>query len=189
MLLTPSLKTCLFASCVIVGLWGINSTSFAQESEVPEAPYIQTEPTQQTAPQEQTVPQEQVAPQGQAAPSQQTTAPRNPEKSRVSNPVAVFSGLDKITGRITSFDVYIGETYQFGALQVTPRVCYTNKADEATRTDGFVEVNEITLDKKIQRIFTGWMFADSPGLNAVEHPIYDVWLKDCKQRSKVPAPQ
>lgn len=195
MSLTPSLKTCLFASCVTMGVWGINSTSFAQESEVPEAPYIQTEPAQQTPPQEQTTPQQQAAPQEQAvpqqqaAPSQQTTAPRNPEKGRVSNPVAVFSGLDKITGRITSFDVYIGETYQFGALQVTPRVCYTNKADEATRTDGFVEVNEITLDKKIQRIFTGWMFADSPGLNAVEHPIYDVWLKDCKQRSKVPAPQ
>nr|WP_297323514.1 DUF2155 domain-containing protein [uncultured Bartonella sp.] len=111
------------------------------------------------------------------------------ETNRVSNPVAVFSGLDKITGRITTFDVYIGETYQFGALQVTPRVCYTSLADEATRTDGFVEVNEITLDKKIKRIFTGWMFADSPGLNAVEHPIYDVWLKDCKQKSKVPAPQ
>lgn len=111
------------------------------------------------------------------------------ETSRISNPVAVFSGLDKITGRITTFDVYIGETYQFGALQVTPRVCYTSLADEATRTDGFVEVNEITLDKKIKRIFTGWMFADSPGLNAVEHPIYDVWLKDCKQKSKVPAPQ
>lgn len=111
------------------------------------------------------------------------------ETTRLSNPVAVFSGLDKITGRITTFDVYIGETYQFGALQVTPRVCYTSSADEATRTDGFVEVNEITLDKKIKRIFTGWMFADSPGLNAVEHPIYDVWLKDCKQKSKVPAPQ
>lgn len=111
------------------------------------------------------------------------------EVNRISNPVAVFSGLDKITGRITTFDVYIGETYQFGALQVTPRVCYTSLADEATRTDGFVEVNEITLDKKIKRIFTGWMFADSPGLNAVEHPIYDVWLKDCKQKSKVPAPQ
>lgn len=109
--------------------------------------------------------------------------------NRVSNPVAVFSGLDKITGRITTFDVYIGETFQFGALQVTPRVCYTSLADEATRTDGFVEVNEITLNKKIKRIFSGWMFADSPGLNAVEHPIYDVWLKDCKQKSKVPQPR
>jgi len=99
---------------------------------------------------------------------------------RIHNPVAVFSGLDKITGRITSFDVKLGETYQFGALQVTPRSCISSPADEAARTDGFVEVNEMTLNKQIKRIFTGWMFADSPGLNAVEHPIYDVWLKSCK---------
>jgi len=107
---------------------------------------------------------------------------------RISNPVAEFSGLDKITGRITSFDVYINETVQFGALQVTPKVCYSRTENEAPRTDGFVEVDEITLDRKIRRIFTGWMFADSPGLNAVEHPIYDVWLKDCKQKSDVPPP-
>ncbi|MFD1197347.1 DUF2155 domain-containing protein [Brucella gallinifaecis] len=107
---------------------------------------------------------------------------------RISNPVAEFSGLDKITGRITTFDVYINETVQFGALQVTPKVCYSRTENEAPRTDSFVEVDEITLDRKIRRIFTGWMFADSPGLNAVEHPIYDVWLKDCKQDSNVPAP-
>ncbi|MBA8838578.1 hypothetical protein FHW03_001878 [Ochrobactrum sp. RH2CCR150] len=110
------------------------------------------------------------------------------QAERVSNPVAEFSGLDKITGRITTFDVYINETVQFGALQVTPKVCYSRTENEAPRTDSFVEVEEITLDRKIRRIFTGWMFADSPGLNAVEHPIYDVWLKDCKQKSDVPAP-
>ena len=52
----------------------------------------------------------------------------------------------------------------------------------------FVEVDEITLDRKIRRIFTGWMFADSPGLNAVEHPVYDVWLQSCKTSSDVPPP-
>ncbi len=103
---------------------------------------------------------------------------------RISNGIAVFAGLDKITGRTTRFEVSLGEVYQYGALQVTPRACYTSSKDEPTRTTGFVEVNEITLDKKIRRIFTGWMFADSPGLNAVEHPIYDVWLKDCKQSSQ-----
>nr|WP_078706609.1 DUF2155 domain-containing protein [Consotaella salsifontis] len=107
---------------------------------------------------------------------------------RIENKVAVFSGLDKITGRITTFDVYVGETVQFGALQVTPRVCYSRPTSETPKTDSFVEVDEITLDRKIQRIFTGWMFADSPGLNAVEHPVYDVWLKDCKMESDVPPP-
>ncbi|WP_062116454.1 DUF2155 domain-containing protein [Aureimonas sp. AU40] len=108
--------------------------------------------------------------------------------ARIANKVAVFSGLDKITGRITSFDVAVDETVQFGTLQVTPRACYTRSQDEAPKTDSFVEVDEITLDRQIRRIFSGWMFADSPGLNAVEHPVYDVWLKDCKTDSTVPAP-
>ncbi len=104
--------------------------------------------------------------------------PRAGEK--IANPVAVFSGLDKITGRIFAFDVMIDETVQFGALRVTPRVCYTRPVHLPRHTTGFVEVEERTLDDKIKRLFSGWMFAESPGLNAVEHPIYDVWLKDCK---------
>ena len=108
---------------------------------------------------------------------------------RISNPVAEFTGVDKITGRIITFDVYIDETVQFGALQVTPRVCYSRPMTEEPKTDSFVEVDEITLDRKIRRIFTGWMFAESPGLNAVEHAVYDVWLKSCKQSSDVPPPR
>lgn len=108
---------------------------------------------------------------------------------RISNPVAVFAGIDKITGRITTFDVYVDETVQFGALQVTPKVCYSRDEQEAQKIDAFIEVDEITLDRKIRRIFSGWMFADSPALNAVEHAIYDVWLTDCKATSDVPAPE
>lgn len=108
---------------------------------------------------------------------------------KIANPVAVFSGLDKITGRIISFDVYIDETVQFGALQVTPRVCYTRPPTEAAQTTAFVEVDEITLSREVTRIFTGWMFAASPALHAVEHPVYDVWLTDCKQNSDVAPPE
>ncbi|MCR4282573.1 MAG: DUF2155 domain-containing protein [Bauldia sp.] len=107
---------------------------------------------------------------------------------KIANPVAVFAGLDKITGRITSFDVYIDETVQFGALQVTPRVCYTRPLTEEPQTDAFVEVDEIGLNRKVKRIFTGWMFAASPGLNAVDHAVYDVWLTDCKTTSDVTPP-
>jgi hypothetical protein len=113
-------------------------------------------------------------------------APASAEK--IANPVAVFSGLDKITGRIISFDVYIDETVQFGALQVTPRVCYTRPPTEPPLTDAFIEVDEITLNRKVKRIFTGWMFAASPGLHAVDHAVYDVWLTDCKTSSAVAPP-
>jgi hypothetical protein len=121
------------------------------------------------------------------APQQANTAPQPsdeivvaPPPQRIANPTAVFSGLDKITGRIISFDVAINETVQFGALQVTPRVCYSRPPTETPNTDAFVEVDEVTLQGEIKRIFSGWMFAASPGLHAVEHPIYDVWITDCK---------
>ena len=114
--------------------------------------------------------------------------PQAASAARIENSVAVFSGLDKITGRITTFDVYVNETVQFGALQVTPKACYSRDQAEAQKIDGFVEVDEITVDRKIRRIFTGWMFADSPGLNAVEHPVYDVWLDSCKAKSDLPPP-
>jgi hypothetical protein len=96
------------------------------------------------------------------------------------NPTAIFAGLDKVTGRIISFEVAIDETVQFGALQLTPKVCYTRAATSNPQTTSFVEVDEITLSSEQRRIFNGWMFAASPGLNGVEHPVYDIWLTDCK---------
>ena len=110
------------------------------------------------------------------------------EAATISNPIAAFSGLDKITGRITNFDVYIDETVQFGALQITPRVCYTRPPTETQRTSVFIEVDQVSLKGGSERIFTGWMFADSPALNAIDHPVYDIWLVDCKQTSETPLP-
>jgi hypothetical protein len=103
-----------------------------------------------------------------------------PPSQKIENKAALFSGLDKITGRIVNFDATVGETVQFGALQVTPRICYTRPATETPNIDAFIEVDEVTLQGEVKRIFTGWVFASSPGLHAVEHPIYDVWLTDCK---------
>ena len=120
------------------------------------------------------------APQPATAPQPSDAVTAEPPQQRITNPTAVFAGLDKITGRIISFDVAINETVQFGALQMTPRVCYSSPPTETPNTNAFVEVDEVTLQAEIKRIFTGWMFAASPGLHAVEHPIYDVWITDCK---------
>jgi hypothetical protein len=103
-----------------------------------------------------------------------------PPAQKIVNKKASFSGLDKITGRIINFDEDIGETVQFGALRVKTDACYTRPATEAANTDAFVEVDEITLQGEVRRIFSGWMYAASPGLHGVEHPIYDIWLTDCK---------
>ena len=107
-------------------------------------------------------------------------APGSALADKISNPIAVFDGLDKITGRIISFEVAINETVQFGALQITPRVCYSRPPTDAPQTDAFAQVDEIDEQKQVKRIFSGWMFADSPGLHGVEHPIFDIWLTACK---------
>jgi len=106
---------------------------------------------------------------------------QEPPAAKIINKKATFSGLDKITGRIINFDEEIGETVQFGALRVKTDACYTRPATEAANTDAFVEVDEITLQGEVKRIFSGWMYAASPGLHGVEHPIYDIWLTDCKE--------
>ncbi|MET0381265.1 MAG: DUF2155 domain-containing protein [Methyloceanibacter sp.] len=105
----------------------------------------------------------------------------------VKNPIAVFAALDKVTGRISHLEVPINNTVEFGALKVTPRVCDTRPPTEQPRTASFVEVDEVKLTGEVQRIFTGWMFAESPGLHAVEHPVFDVWLTNCKTNAP-PAP-
>ncbi|WP_414470677.1 DUF2155 domain-containing protein [Microvirga sp. M2] len=107
------------------------------------------------------------------------------QADRIKNPTAVFSGLDKITGRIVSFEVKVDETVQFGALQMTPRVCFTKPATETPNTTSFVEVEEAGTDGSARKVFSGWMFAASPGLHGIEHPVYDIWLVDCKGGTEV----
>jgi hypothetical protein len=143
---------------------------------------IQTAPLPPADPAQKGQPQQQPAQKGRPGSKQlPEVATEQPPQQKIANPTAVFSGLDKITGRIFPFEAAIDETVQFGALQVTPRACYTRPPTEPQNTTGFIQVDEITLDAKVRRIFNGWMFAASPGLHAVEHAIYDVWLVDCKQ--------
>lgn len=110
-------------------------------------------------------------------------APRRALADTVKNPIAVFAALDKVTGRISHLEIPINQTVEFGALKVTPRVCDTTPPTETPHTASFVEVDEVKLSGEVERIFTGWMFAESPGLHAVEHPVFDVWLTSCKTPS------
>ena len=131
---------------------GVNTQPLPPPSQA-NVPPAQRTPTQRPTPQPPPPPEEVIV---------------EPPAQKIANPSAIFSGLDKITGRIINFEVSINETVRFGALEVTPRACYSRPLTEAPSTDGFVEVDELTLQGELKRIFTGWMFAASPGLNAVE---------------------
>lgn len=116
----------------------------------------------------------------QNAYSQNLSVPNN----RIENKFAVFSGIDKITARITTFSVPIDETFIFDKLEITVRVCYSAPPFENPHDTAFVEINSLALDLQSTRIFTGWMFAQSPGINGVEHPVNDVWLIDCVDKTE-----
>ena len=90
-------------------------------------------------------------------------SPGSAHADRIDNGIAVFSALDKVTARTSKFEVPLNSTAQFGPLKVTPRVCYSRPPEEQPKTTSFVEVDEIQLDGQEKRMFTGWMFAESPG--------------------------
>jgi hypothetical protein len=108
--------------------------------------------------------------------------------ARNANPIAIFAGLDKITGITTTFEAKVGEEQRYGGLIVKADACYTSRVTEEPKTTSFVEVEAIEVDDKRTKIFSGWMFAESPGLNAVEHPVYDVWLTSCRDPNAPPPP-
>ncbi|MEO9900639.1 DUF2155 domain-containing protein [Nisaea sp.] len=106
-----------------------------------------------------------------------------PEPGWIELPVAVMQGLDKITARISTFEAQVDQTVTFGTFSITPRACRKRPPTETPENAAFLEIDEQKPDEAEIRLFTGWMFASSPALNAVEHPVYDVWLLDCRSSS------
>ena len=93
---------------------------------------------------------------------------------------AVLQGLDKITARISTFKAPLGETVRFGTLEIIARSCDKRPPEEPPESAAYMEIREIRPGEQPVKIFAGWMFASSPALSALEHPIYDVWVVDCQ---------
>ncbi|MEQ8603827.1 MAG: DUF2155 domain-containing protein [Marivibrio sp.] len=102
------------------------------------------------------------------------------EAAAVPRAIAVLQGLDKVTARVSTFEAPVGETVTFGALQIRVRHCDRTPPQEAPESAAFLEIDEVKQGEEPAALFTGWMFASSPGLNALEHPVYDVWVLQCK---------
>jgi hypothetical protein len=88
-------------------------------------------------------------------------------------------GLDKITGQPTQIVAPIGKPVQFATLTITARYCYSTPPSEPPETSAFLQIDDLRPGQKDKRIFSGWMYASSPGLNGLQHPLYDVWVISC----------
>jgi hypothetical protein len=96
---------------------------------------------------------------------------------------AILQGLDKVTARVWTIEAPIGQTVRFGTLEIVARTCDKRPPEEQPESAAFVEIREVRPGESPENLFSGWMFASSPALSALEHPVYDVWVVDCKNAS------
>ncbi len=104
---------------------------------------------------------------------------QTPAESGISAPIALLQGLDKTTARVSTFEAPVDGTARFGTLQITARACRKKPPTEPPESVAFLEIVDIRPDSPAVEVFSGWMFASSPAVSALEHPVYDVWVIDC----------
>lgn len=108
---------------------------------------------------------------------------QNPGALPLQAVAAVLQGLDKITARVSRFDAPINQPVHFGTLVITVRACVKQPPEEPPNTAAFLEIDEVRTDVNgaaTKLVFSGWMFASSPAISALEDPVYDVNVLDCK---------
>ncbi|WP_366554913.1 DUF2155 domain-containing protein [Aquibaculum sediminis] len=95
--------------------------------------------------------------------------------------MAVMQGLDKVTARISTFELRLDEAHDFGALRLVLHACWKTPPEEPPESAAFLEIREVDPDGPDRRVFNGWMYASSPAINPLEHGVYDVWVLDCEE--------
>ena len=102
---------------------------------------------------------------------------------------ARLQAMDKITGRVSEIDVPVNGLANYGSFSILVRKCVTKSPEETPENTAFVDIVDNYKTDSPVNIFKGWMFSSTPALNAVEHPIYDIWLLNCyntkQDRSKL----
>ena len=98
-------------------------------------------------------------------------------------PIVVLRALDKMTARVEEMELPINQPTQFGKLSIVARTCRVTLPEEAPpESAAYLEITEIKPGTQGTPVFNGWMFASSPALSAMEHPVYDIWVTGCKDR-------
>ncbi|AMW35676.1 hypothetical protein AY555_09245 [Haematospirillum jordaniae] len=95
--------------------------------------------------------------------------------------IAVLRWLDKAAARVQTMEVEVNRTFQIQALQIIARACVERPPEEPPESAVFLDVWENKANQPAVEVFRGWMYASSPGLSAMEHPVYDIWVLDCKE--------
>jgi hypothetical protein len=102
---------------------------------------------------------------------------------------AILQGMDKVSGRIVKFEAPVGQSVRFGTLEIIVRTCRKHPPEDPPESAAFIDIWEIKTGEAATSLFRGWMFASSPALSALEHPVYDIWVADCADPAARPETQ
>lgn len=91
----------------------------------------------------------------------------------------LLQGLDKITARVSTIEAPMNKTVRFGSLEITAMACDKRPPEDLPESAAYLVIRDIRPDEGAVKLFRGWMFASSPALSALEHPVYDIWVLDC----------
>ena len=97
--------------------------------------------------------------------------------------IAVLQALDKVVARTSRLEAPLDSPVRFGTLRIVVRACHAAPPEEPPENAAFLEIDEVHHDKSAVRLYTGWMFSSTPGLAALEHPVYDIWVLACTDAS------
>lgn len=98
--------------------------------------------------------------------------------------MAVLQGLDKVTARVVTVEAPVGAPVHFGNLEIIVRACKKRRPEDQPESAAFLDIWELRKDQPAAGLFRGWMFASSPALSAMEHPVYDIWVLDCRPKGR-----
>jgi hypothetical protein len=178
------------ALCVAAAPVALAQSAVPQPLTIPQTAPTDPVPAAAPPPGEAEGAGEAMPPQEDVPPPEPTPVPRAGQSKPVPPPppptvptgpqAVVLQGLDKVTARISTIEVPVGGAAKFGSLTIVARACQKSPPEEPPEAAAFLEVTETPASAPPVSLFSGWMFASSPALSALEHPVYDVWVKDCK---------
>ncbi len=108
------------------------------------------------------------------------TAAASASAQQLAQRAAMMQGLDKVTARVSTFPLEVDKPARFGTLEITLKACHKRPPEEPPESAAFLEIRELRLGEQPRPLFSGWMFASSPALNPLQHPVYDVWVLECR---------
>jgi hypothetical protein len=108
------------------------------------------------------------------------TLPAAAQDRWVPQRIAELQALDKVTARVVTLRALVNQPERFGSLTITVRACHSRPPDEVPDAAAWMEITDSRAPANGAAVFRGWMFANAPGVNMLQHPVYDIRIMECR---------